>query len=310
MFIVKGTGIRTRTIVGSNGEPVFQTLADCLPRHSPITTRQDLAGCDKQNFLEWAKAFVKSVEVTRNGRNVCLVFDGYRSHMGFKVLRMLKEGNVVVYCLPAHTSGATEPPDVAVYSPFKQPLSNKIYSVAGTSGQVEYDQFDFALFITHAYEASFTPQNIKAAFRKTGLWPIDSAGLLHRPLPSGGEEGTSSKTPLSVTAMNQMVIEKRAKVRKGMQLQSVASSRGFLGTTQGLPLTSDEAMSAALAQDREYSQRKAAEERARQVREEKRIAKEAEAAAVRVKTLFPPTSTELSSLECPSPPGYKELTAR
>ncbi|CDF36506.1 unnamed protein product [Chondrus crispus] len=114
---------------------------------------------------------------------------------------MLKEGNFIVHCLPAHMSGATQSLDVSVYSHLKQHLSNKILSVAGTSGKVEYDQFDFSFFTTHTCEASFTPQNIKAAFRKTGLWPIDYARLLHRPLRIGGGERCSSTTQLSMTAM-------------------------------------------------------------------------------------------------------------
>lgn len=72
--------------------------------------------------------------------------------------------------------------------------------------------------------------------------------------------------------MNQIVIEKGAKVRKSMQVQSAASSRRFFRTTHGISLNRDEAIATALVQDREYRQKEAAEERARKVREEKRIA--------------------------------------
>lgn len=141
MFIIKCARIRTRKIVGMHGQEVRQIPSDCLPRHALITTRKELDVCDKDNFLEWAKYVVKIVaDLTVNGRKVCLVFDGYRSHMGFKVLRTLRDGGVVVYCLPTHTSSATQPLDVAVYSPFKTHLNNLIYSIAGTHSQVEYDQ--------------------------------------------------------------------------------------------------------------------------------------------------------------------------
>ena len=95
VFIIKGAAIRTTMIVGMHGQAVCQTLEDCLPRHALTITRKELAGCDKDNFLEWAKYFVKiEADLTANGRKFCLLFDGYRSYMGFKVLRTLREGRL------------------------------------------------------------------------------------------------------------------------------------------------------------------------------------------------------------------------
>ena len=86
-----------------------------------MTTRKDVAGVNKINFEPWAERFVTDIaDKTANGRKVLLVYDGYQSHLDFKLHEKLKTGNVIVYCLPAHTSGTTQPLDVGLFRPFKQ----------------------------------------------------------------------------------------------------------------------------------------------------------------------------------------------
>lgn len=43
------------------------------------------------------------------GGKFLLIYDGYRSHMGIRVLEILKEGKIIAYALPAHTSHTTKP---------------------------------------------------------------------------------------------------------------------------------------------------------------------------------------------------------
>ena len=58
------------------------------------------------------------------------IYDAYRSHLGFKVLINLKDGGVIAYRLPAHTSVTTQPLEGGVFSPLKSILNDLIYSVA------------------------------------------------------------------------------------------------------------------------------------------------------------------------------------
>lgn len=91
LFLIEGKAIKYRTI-DLNGAPVMETIADCLPRGSVITTRELVAGVDSEHFLRWAKYFAADVQdLTANGRKVLLILDGYRSHMGYRVLHNLKQ---------------------------------------------------------------------------------------------------------------------------------------------------------------------------------------------------------------------------
>ena len=76
-----------------------------------------MATVDRHNFAEWATSFVKHVKKkTEGGRKVVLTYDGRRSHLSARALEILKEGNVIAYCLPSHSSGKTQPLDVGLSS--------------------------------------------------------------------------------------------------------------------------------------------------------------------------------------------------
>ena len=86
LFVVEGCCLKWRILDRDNRWDT-ESLADFLPDGSYVTTRRDVAGVDKHNFLRWAKRFVVEVcHLTANGRKVFLIFDGYRSHMGLEVL--------------------------------------------------------------------------------------------------------------------------------------------------------------------------------------------------------------------------------
>ena len=132
-----------------------------------MNTRKDVAGVDKVNFERRAKRFVADIaDKTANMRKVLLVYDGYRSHLGFKVLEKLKTGNVITYCLPAHRSGTTQPLDVGLFRPFKQYLNEIVYAAGEARECAVFYVFDLWYMIKDAYEKEFTRVNIVSGFKR------------------------------------------------------------------------------------------------------------------------------------------------
>jgi DDE superfamily endonuclease len=194
---------------------------------------------------------VEAVAVlTTNGRKVLLIYDGYRSHLGLEVLKTLMNCSVLAYALPAHTSGTTQPLDVGIFSPFKQALNKHTHCLSATTGYAPFDVFDFAKMMSAAFDDAFTIQNIKSAFRKTGLWPLNSERLLSMPLPMDRQ---NRSTIVSVTDMQVMLDEKRKKLREGMCIQPAVIKRGFVDTSAGLELTQPDVM--RLVEARENTER-------------------------------------------------------
>lgn len=248
-FVVQGSSLPYRVIKSDNGVEVTESLADCIPRHGYVTTRKDVAGIDKFSFHRWAERFVKEVEdLTRGGRKVLLIYDGYRSHMGIRALETLRSGGVIAYALPAHTSGTLQPLDVGTFRAFKDNLKNIVSELSSSeSGDMaSYDTFDFLKMMKVAHEEAFTRANIKSCFREAGLCPLDPSTVLSLPRPLSTER---CSTIASVEQLRTILEEKRQAKRNGLSIQPVVLKRGYVDTSRGLTLTSTEAMSLVRAQE-------------------------------------------------------------
>ena len=88
-----------------------------------VTTREKVAGVDKENICRWVPFYLQQIQsLLQNDRWVLFIYDGYKSHLDIRAFEALKEAGVIAYALPAHTSGSTQSLGVAVFSPFKAAL--------------------------------------------------------------------------------------------------------------------------------------------------------------------------------------------
>ena len=53
-------------------------------------------------------------------RPVYLLLDGHATHIDVNTSKFCREKNILLYCLPAHSSQITQPLDVGLFSPLKQ----------------------------------------------------------------------------------------------------------------------------------------------------------------------------------------------
>ena len=66
LFVFKGKHLPYRKVL-RDGKVWLEGLADLLPRHSVVTSREKLSGVDKLNFKEWAYEFIDHVrDLTSN----------------------------------------------------------------------------------------------------------------------------------------------------------------------------------------------------------------------------------------------------
>ena len=240
-FILKGQGLRWKE-VGRAGERFTESVVNFLPAGSLITTRENIAGVDKQNFLRWVPFYLQQIgPLLENGRKVLLIYDGYKSHLDIRVLETLKEAGVIAYALPAHTSGTTQPLDVAVFAPFKAALKDQLLRSA-QSWATTLSLNDFASIITEAYDRAFTRVNIKSGFRKTGICPFDPRALLSHALPADCSPEDENRVLSPGSLMSLYNKKKRSRMRR--RSSAVLIRQGTLDTSSGVTLTSENAMCA------------------------------------------------------------------
>ena len=240
LFVFKGVRVPYR-VVERSGHWVTETFSDYLPRHSVFGMRAEGGGVDTGNFYVWCTHFVKHVaDLTSNNRKVLLILDGYRCHMSVRTLEMLNAHGVIVYALPAHTSGKTQPLDVTVFSSFKNALNEAVNLSVSKSYSNDWDVFSFCSMLTHAFNKAFTAHNITTGFRRAGIWPFDASQLLGIPRPQSSND---ADTMVSVSELERLLELKRAEMRHAVLGEDATiTDCGFIDTSKGAVLTSERAL--------------------------------------------------------------------
>lgn len=194
LFVMKGTKIPYRSVI-RNGIELQESPPSNLPRHSVLAMREENGGVDRFNFFAWARSFVNyASELTENERKVLLTYDGYQSHLSLNVLELLQSNNVIVYALPSHTSGKTQPCDCVLFSSSKHHVSQSLHNCVLANPDSVFDVYDFCSIIRHSYERAMTGENIRASIRRSGLWTLDPSKVLGVPRPVDGSDNAGIST--------------------------------------------------------------------------------------------------------------------
>ena len=99
-----------------------------------------------------------------------LILNGHNSHGTYGFCKFAADHQIIVICLPSHTTHALQPCDVGVFGPLSmcwKSLVNKL-----TRLYVRVDKTNFILYYSQARSDSLKVPTIKAAFAKTGIWPL------------------------------------------------------------------------------------------------------------------------------------------
>src|SRR6266480_3028477 len=131
--------------------------------------------------------------------------DNHESHETAEFLKLANDNHILPYLLIPHLTHCMQPLDVGVFQPYKHwhdvAIQNALASLS-----FEYDIQSFLQDLSTIQENIFKKRTIQHAFRKSGMWPIDTKQCLKQlktfnPLSkSNNDEPTLSL--LSQTSMN------------------------------------------------------------------------------------------------------------
>lgn len=129
--------------------------------------------------LEWFKKVFVPYASKRNvtGLPIVLVFDGHGSHTALEMAEHAEEHNIILFCSPPHTTHYLQPLDVNFFGPVQRRWADRCDDLAmegalvGERGMTRETLIPEYLAIRDAVMA--TPDLVKNAFRKTGLYPFD-----------------------------------------------------------------------------------------------------------------------------------------
>ena len=83
---------------------------------------------DTELFICWMKKIFLKYVVPQ--RPVVLFIDGHKSHMTLDVVDLARSNDVILFCLPPHTSHALQPLDVAVFKSLKNNFCKALKAVS------------------------------------------------------------------------------------------------------------------------------------------------------------------------------------
>jgi len=255
LFVFKGSNLPYRNVVRA-GQVVSETYHDLLPRGALVAMRPELGSVDSSNFYEWAKAWVESIAyLQKDGRYTLLIYNAYRSYLSLAVLEFFAANNIVVYALPTHTSGKTQPLDVVIFGVFKSYLRDILLSAVAVHQLHTYTMYEYCSAITAAWYKAFTRSNIQASFERAGIWPFEPLRLLGTFRTATAE---NLQSVFDVGTMVQMMEEKLEQKRKETFGEHVVMrDKGFIDTRRGAVLTSERAQELCRARNQKLARRNA-----------------------------------------------------
>ena len=123
---------------------------------------------------EWfTKSFVPQATARNTSHKpILLIYDGHGSHDTLNLIELAREHNIILFCLPPHTTHKLQPLDVGVFGPFSRAWTERCDEIVEDTGE-EMPREHFVKEYMDVRCISFKESTIQMAWRKSGCWPID-----------------------------------------------------------------------------------------------------------------------------------------
>ncbi|KAJ8369676.1 hypothetical protein SKAU_G00097040 [Synaphobranchus kaupii] len=204
--------ITVHCCVSAAGEsiPPFIIFPGCLPSTAyrldgppnALYGIQQKGYMDGELFLKWLHHFIRYAP---EERPIILIMDQHETHVSKEVIVLCRDNKIEILCLPAHTTHVLQSLDVAVFNPLKTAFSKMASRMGLVRGDIVVGKKQFSPLLKHVYPTAVTAENVKAGFRKAGIFPLSREAVdttqVVRILPSAegtdATPATSSPTPSS-----------------------------------------------------------------------------------------------------------------
>lgn len=146
--------------------------------NGPLGTRyasSDSGWMEEAQFTEWFRSvFLPATESLRKSKPVVLILDGHGSHISLKVVTSARQNNVVIFCLPPHTTHLLQPLDVSVFRTVKRVWKSILKEYKTEICQAVVTKKAFPSLLRKLWEGSVYPEHLVSGFRATGIHPLNS----------------------------------------------------------------------------------------------------------------------------------------
>jgi hypothetical protein len=146
-------------------------------------TFNDWFGCDEfmrdidnPDFI-WKEPFFERPEKQRIWR--LLVIDGFTGKTSLEFMEYCIRFDIEIIILPPHSTHLTQPLDVGVFQLLKN-AHQKLLRRHIREGYLNFKRSGFISKLSEILREGFTVHNIMNGFEKSGIFPVDGRGVIHK----------------------------------------------------------------------------------------------------------------------------------
>jgi hypothetical protein len=150
-------------------------------------------------FYQWLEFFHQSIPPARPA---LLIVDNHESRFSLRIIERCMEQQITLLLLPPNATHLMQVGDVAVHAPFKKAIRKQVGVFIHQHPRTSITKHHYAQIIAPAYTDAFSPTNVEAGYKATGIVPFNP-DKTKRHLPSTSNPSSlpcftpSSLLPLS-----------------------------------------------------------------------------------------------------------------
>ena len=162
----------------------------------------DKGWVDQELFYFWLK--VHFIPNAISQRPLLLLLDGHSSHFEPGTIQHARDNNIIIFCLPPHTTHECQPLDCSLFGPLKKHWQESCHNFYQTNPGKVISKLNFNSVFRSAWLNAVTPANICGGFRKAGVYPYnpDAVEIPDSSLSSGRESGDTSGGSEGISTVN------------------------------------------------------------------------------------------------------------
>lgn len=159
-------------IKGVNKRPEFQ---EGLPPGANVYMNKKSAYVNSELFQKWLKE--QFVPIKPQGK-VLLILDGHSSHTtAIDLLELAQENDIILFCLPSHTTQALQPLDRSFFKPFKTYFASETKNWMLSHKDRKINRYIAGKLIGNAWARAATSSNAVNGFRACGIFPYNPSAI-------------------------------------------------------------------------------------------------------------------------------------
>ena len=140
-----------------------------------VYAKSESGWVDSELFLEWIRRIFLKFAVPQ--RPLLLIIDVHKTHLTLDCIDICRTNNIILFCLPPHSTHALQPLDISVFKSLKTHFATTLRAVCFSKKDFVVSKRDFARVFKDPCEKAFLMSNIKSGFRKAGLYPYDPEAI-------------------------------------------------------------------------------------------------------------------------------------